>query len=108
MRPAPGARISTLGSGVQSLRMSSPAARHPLTSQPAVTVTGGRGGIGLRASGPVPAGGDNPPEPPCLGTQPPPVRVDVRQLRHDLRTDQWPAGQAHTHLGTRDGQRRVH
>ncbi len=108
MCPAAGARITTLASGVQSVRVRSPPARYPLTSQPAVTTTGGRGGIGLRAMGSVPAGGDDPPGPPRSGTQPPPVRVDVRELRPDLGTDQAAAGQPHGHLGTGDGQRRVH
>src|SRR5262250_2784631 len=62
--PFTGARSCTLASGVQSVRVSAPLTRRPLTSHPALTTTGGAGAMGLRATGAVPAQGDDPPEPP--------------------------------------------
>src|SRR5262249_59245450 len=92
--PSTGARSCTLVSGVQSVRVRAPAApaRRPLTSHPALTVTGGAGAMGLRATGPLLTRGDDPPEPPALDTHPPPVRVDVRVVRGDPRLDQAAAG----------------
>src|SRR5215475_1110339 len=104
--PPTGARSCTLVSGVQSVRVSAPLARRPLTSHPALTATGGAGAMGLRATA-VLARGDDPPEPPGLDTHPPPVRVDVRVVGGDPRLDQAPAGQPHRHHGSRVGEARL-
>src|SRR5215469_3469863 len=93
--PPTGARSCTLVSGVQSVRVRAPAAlaRRPLTSHPALTVTGGAGAMGLRARG--------------ADTHPPPVRVDVRVVRGDPRFDQAAAGQPNRDHGSRVGQSRL-
>src|SRR5262249_62196685 len=103
------ARSCTWVSGVQSVRAGPPAAPagRPLPSHPALTVTGGAGAMGLRATGPLLTRGDDPPEPPELDTHPPPVRVDVRVVRGDPRLDQAAAGQPHRHHGSRVGEARL-
>src|SRR5437870_171589 len=55
--PSTGARNCILVSGVQSVRVSAPVARRPLTSHPALTTTGGAGAMGLRATGVLARGG---------------------------------------------------
>ncbi len=89
-RPAIGARSCTLVSGVQSVIVSSAAARRPLTSQPSARATGSAGAIGLRAT--------------TSNTHPPPVRVDVGMLGHDPGPDAAAAGQPHGDHGARLGQ----
>src|SRR5262245_48122699 len=91
--PPAGARSRTLASGVQSVKVSSPAARRPLTSQPARTISGSGGRIGLRASG--------------SDTHPPSVRVDVGKVRHDPRLDQAAGRQPHAYLGARRREPRL-
>src|SRR6516165_3622171 len=90
--PPIGARSCTLVSGVQSVRVRAPApaalARRPLTSHPALTVTGGAGAMGS-------------------DTHPLPVRVDVRVVGGDPRLDQAAAGQPHRHHRARVGEARL-
>src|SRR5262249_58618771 len=92
--PSTGARSCPLVSGVQSVRVRAPAApaRRPLTSHPALTVTGGAGAMGLRATGPLLTRGDDPPEPPELNTHPPPVPADVPLVPGDPRPGHAAAG----------------
>src|SRR5215469_13241292 len=106
--PPTGARSWTLVSGVQSVSVSSASARRPLTSHPSAVTTGGAGAIGLRAiavfSDTHPPSGDIGPS---SDTHPPPVRVDVRMLRLDLRLDAAAARQPHGDHGARLGQPRL-
>jgi hypothetical protein len=92
--PPIGARTCSLASGVQSVIVSSAAARRPLTSQPSFMTTGGAAAIGLRAI--------------TSNTHPPPVRVDVGLLRHDPGLDAAAARQPHGDHAARLGEAGVH
>src|SRR5690242_17264489 len=103
--PFRGAFNWTLASGVQSVIVSGAALRHPLTSQPACTRTGGTGAIGLRATGAPSAAGT--PAFPCSDTHPAPFGIHVGEVLGHPGGDQPAAGQPDGDPGTRRGQGRL-
>src|SRR5690242_10196270 len=103
--PFHGAFSWTLASGVQSVMVSGAALRHPLTSQPAWTRTGGTGVIGLRATGAPSAAGA--PALPCSDTHPAPFGIHVGEVLGHPGGDQPAAGQPDGDPGTRRGQGRL-
>src|SRR5215469_5928578 len=93
--PFHGARTCTLASGVQSVIVRAASLRQPLTSQPASTMTGAAGAIGLRAS----TGSSD--------THPAPLGIDVGEVLADPGGDQPTAGKPHRDLRAGLGQPRL-